>query len=87
MKQPLKRGGSLDSLPTAGLVERMIPKSSTTDKTKPVKQTVFIPRKVHQRLLEICLARNTKQQQIFMAALNNWLIAEGEPGIDELEAS
>ena len=62
---------------------RPVPK--TIDETKDAKQTVFIPRKVHKRLKEICLEKNISQQQIFMAALDLYLKQEGEPSISELE--
>ena len=63
----------------------MEPKSRRRSGNQPVKQTVFIPPKVHRRLKELCFANDWSQQQIFMAALDSWLIGQGEPGIAELE--
>jgi hypothetical protein len=86
-QQHLKRGSSLAILPSSGDVrEPMIPQPRPTDESKPVKNTFFIPRRVHRRLKEICLAREISQQTMLTAALDMWLIAQGEPGIKELES-
>ncbi len=50
------------------------------------KQTLKIPRPVHKRLRQICIERNVSMQDIFVDALDRWLIAEGERGIAEIEA-
>lgn len=65
----------------------MVPKPRQVKEEQPAKQTVFIPRPVHKRLKEICFERNISQQQIFMAALDAWLVGEGEPPIDKLISS
>jgi hypothetical protein len=54
-----------------------------TDAEK-MKMTVFLPMPAHKRLVEICVERNTSQQQIWMEAFDGWMLTNGEPTIAEL---
>lgn len=87
MNKHTQRGSSLTILPSSGDVrEPMTPQPRPADESRSVKNTFFIPRKVHRRLKEICLARNISQQTLLTAALDMWLISQGEPGIQEIES-
>lgn len=50
-----------------------------------VRLSIAIPAELHARLKRICFRRKISQQQIFEAALNLWLTAQGEPGLESVE--
>lgn len=79
-----KRQSAIGSLPK-GAAQPMTPKPRVADQSAPSKQTIMISRKVHRRLKEICLERNTSIQQILTSALDRWLIEEGEGSLTEIE--
>jgi hypothetical protein len=81
-----KRMSAIGRLPT-GAAQPLTPKAKVADEAAPSKQTIMIPRKVHRRLKEICLERNTSIQQILAAALDLWLIEAGEGSMKEIEES
>ena len=85
MSRKLTIADAANALPKADSVGSIRPLRQRSKAPEgKVKMSVWIDKRPHRRLLEICIEKNTSQQQIMLQALDMWLIENGEPTIQDM---